>query len=131
MILRPPRSTRTDTLFPYTTLFRSTWFPGIPVEDASYFTELPINTEILEHLLRAIDDKRNIIVHYVARDQEADIFCSPQRFVYAYGRWHVRAFSHNQDEYRDLVIARIKAAEPASAPTLGGPHDRERDRLVS
>src|SRR3546814_7964986 len=24
MILRPPRSTRTDTLFPYTTLFRST-----------------------------------------------------------------------------------------------------------
>src|SRR3546814_7661987 len=25
MILRPPRSTRTDTLFPYTTLFRSFW----------------------------------------------------------------------------------------------------------
>src|SRR3546814_10041023 len=29
MIRRPPRSTRTDTLFPYTTLFRS------PVEDAA------------------------------------------------------------------------------------------------
>src|SRR3546814_3098085 len=35
MILRPPRSTRTDTLFPYTTLFRSvrprpglTWYNG-------------------------------------------------------------------------------------------------------
>src|SRR3546814_1897540 len=25
MIRRPPRSTRTDTLFPYTTLFRSQW----------------------------------------------------------------------------------------------------------
>src|SRR3546814_4300858 len=25
MIRRPPRSTRTDTLFPYTTLFRSNW----------------------------------------------------------------------------------------------------------
>src|SRR3546814_17628485 len=25
MIRRPPRSTRTDTLFPYTTLFRSAW----------------------------------------------------------------------------------------------------------
>src|SRR3546814_12932642 len=25
MRLRPPRSTRTDTLFPYTTLFRSAW----------------------------------------------------------------------------------------------------------
>src|SRR3546814_21176207 len=28
MIRRPPRSTRTDTLFPYTTLFRSR-FPGV------------------------------------------------------------------------------------------------------
>src|SRR3546814_6956672 len=25
MVRRPPRSTRTDTLFPYTTLFRSCW----------------------------------------------------------------------------------------------------------
>src|SRR3546814_1032363 len=30
MIRRPPRSTRTDTLFPYTTLFRS-----LPPDDAS------------------------------------------------------------------------------------------------
>src|SRR3546814_4477680 len=30
MIRRPPRSTRTDTLFPYTTLFRSTdWPPNL------------------------------------------------------------------------------------------------------
>src|SRR3546814_3469712 len=28
MIRRPPRSTRTDTLFPYTTLFRSHWDAG-------------------------------------------------------------------------------------------------------
>src|SRR3546814_20098744 len=28
MIRRPPRSTRTDTLFPYTTLFRSDLHPG-------------------------------------------------------------------------------------------------------
>src|SRR3546814_12136565 len=26
MLRRPPRSTRTDTLFPYTTLFRSDWY---------------------------------------------------------------------------------------------------------
>src|SRR3546814_3697224 len=31
MIRRPPRSTRTDTLFPYTTLFRSNWFVGLAV----------------------------------------------------------------------------------------------------
>src|SRR3546814_3556824 len=32
MIRRPPRSTRTDTLFPYTTLFRSVAEDGAPVE---------------------------------------------------------------------------------------------------
>src|SRR3546814_11832286 len=32
MIRRPPRSTRTDTLFPYTTLFRSTDFDGMVAE---------------------------------------------------------------------------------------------------
>src|SRR3546814_15382221 len=31
MIRRPPRSTRTDTLFPYTTLFRSTNLFMVPV----------------------------------------------------------------------------------------------------
>src|SRR3546814_6521624 len=30
MIRRPPRSTRTDTLFPYTTLFRSACTPRAP-----------------------------------------------------------------------------------------------------
>src|SRR3546814_1759906 len=30
MIRRPPRSTRTDTLFPYTTLFRSLSVIGLP-----------------------------------------------------------------------------------------------------
>src|SRR3546814_17648007 len=33
MIRRPPRSTRTDTLFPYTTLFRSSNHKGVNVPD--------------------------------------------------------------------------------------------------
>src|SRR3546814_16960052 len=36
MIRRPPRSTRTDTLFPYTTLFRSDACPRLP---ATHFLE--------------------------------------------------------------------------------------------
>src|SRR3546814_2392152 len=31
MIRRPPRSTRTDTLFPYTTLFRSLMYMSLPL----------------------------------------------------------------------------------------------------
>src|SRR3546814_3616308 len=38
MIRRPPRSTRTDTLFPYTTLFRSTRVPGLGTRDSGLGT---------------------------------------------------------------------------------------------
>src|SRR3546814_15721782 len=38
MIRRPPRSTRTDTLFPYTTLFRgSAFLPPLPTGLMSFF----------------------------------------------------------------------------------------------
>src|SRR3546814_19787749 len=37
MIRRPPRSTRTDTLFPYTTLFRSLNALGLDETTASFF----------------------------------------------------------------------------------------------
>src|SRR3546814_15096196 len=43
MIRRPPRSTRTDTLFPYTTLFRST---GIIVADDDIVRAHPIDEEL-------------------------------------------------------------------------------------
>src|SRR3546814_5949878 len=36
MIRRPPRSTRTDTLFPYTTLFRSTIGLPMPIAEALF-----------------------------------------------------------------------------------------------
>src|SRR3546814_1859133 len=35
MIRRPPRSTRTDTLFPYTTLFRSILEPALLADEAT------------------------------------------------------------------------------------------------
>src|SRR3546814_356446 len=46
MIRRPPRSTRTDTLFPYTTLFRSSRFDFKKLENLN------------GHYLREADDAR-------------------------------------------------------------------------
>src|SRR3546814_4829317 len=37
MIRRPPRSTRTDTLFPYTTLFRSAFHVGLDASSRPLF----------------------------------------------------------------------------------------------
>src|SRR3546814_10909569 len=38
MIRRPPRSTRTDTLFPYTTLFRSKSYGWYETDQTSFLT---------------------------------------------------------------------------------------------
>src|SRR3546814_7591845 len=49
MIRRPPRSTRTDTLFPYTTLFRSFMmvaavFYGLTTFEGSFLAIRPVNS---------------------------------------------------------------------------------------
>src|SRR3546814_12988823 len=58
MIRRPPSSTRTDTLFPYTTLFRSPAAAGIdePVQDAEGQSggRLPADADPDSCVLRAV-----------------------------------------------------------------------------
>src|SRR3546814_11410881 len=48
MIRRPPRSTRTDTLFPYTTLFRS--LADLPFRYLPILRYPPIFTQFIENL---------------------------------------------------------------------------------
>src|SRR3546814_10693233 len=70
MIRRPPRSTRTDTLFPYTTLFRSSpatvaHAPGVmasqpgAAEDIDLEELVPERIVDLEEFPRAIDTERS------------------------------------------------------------------------
>src|SRR3546814_18234382 len=57
MIRRPPRSTRTDTLFPYTTLFRSLWPKGqIPPISGSGTPHI-LDDENLLRLLRRLPSR--------------------------------------------------------------------------
>src|SRR3546814_19102549 len=55
MIRRPPRSTRTDTRFPYTTLFRS--------ESAALCAMVGGETSIVERLRPVFDCWANKIIH--------------------------------------------------------------------
>src|SRR3546814_4999190 len=60
MIRRPPRSTRTDTLFPYTTLFRSLdrLFHAVELGEAGVGPDRPVHEDAAQALvLRRIDDR--------------------------------------------------------------------------
>src|SRR3546814_8214432 len=61
MIRRPPRSTRTDTLFPYTTLFRSTALHGRIIRPTATFRHHPID------ILRRILDVAGLAMDAVLR----------------------------------------------------------------
>src|SRR3546814_13653582 len=61
MIRRPPRSTRTDTLFPYTTLFRSTIDVPLAHKDALY--------------VRSHYDGMAITLHDAPHDDEIAVIC--------------------------------------------------------
>src|SRR3546814_15621116 len=70
MLRRPPRSTRTDTLFPYTTLFRSLRALGhvpIYVEAADGFERrglvARVHVELPCQLLLVVNDHRQAVAH--------------------------------------------------------------------
>src|SRR3546814_15529618 len=65
MIRRPPRSTRTDTLFPYTTLFRS---PSALVEAGNYITATLGGLTLTEAMARV---RREIEAERIAIDRAA------------------------------------------------------------
>src|SRR3546814_7113219 len=56
MIRRPPRSTHTDTLFPYTTLFRSNWLEQNARQAQVYTEKAGVNQVIID----SVDDLKGV-----------------------------------------------------------------------
>src|SRR3546814_1453389 len=81
MIRRPPRSTRTDTLFPYTTLFRSSEkikvndLRGNPIEMAAQVVWRVTDTA---QALFDVDDYKEFVVAQI----EAAVRSSSSRYPY-------------------------------------------------
>src|SRR3546814_7079962 len=76
MIRRPPRSTRTDTLCPYTTLFRSRMVLGEAI-GALGMTEPGAGSDAKNIRTRAIRDGSEYVINgqktYISNGQHADI----------------------------------------------------------
>src|SRR3546814_14737653 len=102
MIRRPPRATRTDTLFPYTTLFRSifkdvppTFAQGDPLrvydikalseDEQSMFAEVLLERLFLEAKARGQRDNPDTFIII----DEAHKFMSPDNEHIKIGRAHV------------------------------------------
>src|SRR3546814_10338285 len=69
-IRRPPRSTRTDTLFPYTTLFRSCAAPQAHVLDREAQWDRA-RADLAEHAI-SIGEEAQAVVRGLGHDRERD-----------------------------------------------------------
>src|SRR3546814_3966593 len=68
MIRRPPRSTRTDTLFPYTTLFRSV---GAAVEQVVALVAVEqVVPGIARQRIAAVEQHRHAVTQHIDRSEE-------------------------------------------------------------
>src|SRR3546814_13660391 len=80
MIRRPPRSTRTDTLFPYTTLFRSEVYLKDDAALDEYLVENGVAATMLETTggARSGEDLRHLVNH--ARRMRTLMHYVPRRY---------------------------------------------------
>src|SRR3546814_998440 len=88
MIRRPPRSTRTDTLFPYTTLFRSAWEEALAPGAQAVFLETPSNPTLEVIDIQAVSDLAHaagakVIVDNVRSEEHTSELQSLMRISYA------------------------------------------------
>src|SRR3546814_13524111 len=101
MIRRPPRSTRTDTLFPYTTLFRSAGpFAGQVVDAAQ--EKVDVDRAAVERHVAGLDGRE---VEDVVDQRE-------------------QALRGVDDALGILALPRVHLAEILVVDDLGAPHDR-------
>src|SRR3546814_3434341 len=116
MIRRPPRSTRTDTLFPYTTLFRAGPTPIFPPDDE----------------VRALFDRLGTAID-LADESAYDIFTAASAtmasyfaFAHSIAAWMQR-HGNDASQARLFVAQLLKSlgeaatlAPQAGSPALGG-----------
>src|SRR3546814_14584482 len=72
MIRRPPRSTRTDTLFPYTTLFRSRASGLLLLFEDEQWADLP-SRELLEVIVESLKSIPALILVSVRTEHDEDL----------------------------------------------------------
>src|SRR3546814_5926125 len=87
MIRRPPRSTRTDTLFPYTTLFRA--IHSMQAEEKYVGVHHARGEELIEESLKSLEEEfgeRFVRIHrncLVARHELVELRREPDGHVHA------------------------------------------------
>ena len=86
-----------------------------------------IDSKILSVMLRAIAEGAKLPIRYqsIARDEAQERYISPHAFGHDGMRWHVRAYCHIREGFRDFIFGRILSAGQPIASDIDPASDRE------
>ena len=86
-----------------------------------------VEPKTLALVLQAIAERAKLQIRYqsIARDEPQERFISPHAFGYDGVRWHVRAFCHLRDGFRDFVLGRILSPCAPAASEVDPSQDHE------
>lgn len=87
----------------------------LPPSDVIHYPARPVDTRSLLRILWAIRDREEIRVTYqsMRRPSASAVWIAPHAFGNDGLRWHVRAWSHADGEFRDFVVSRIQGITSA------------------
>lgn len=91
-----------------------------------------IDQQALKTVLRAIAERGRLRASYqsIARDEAQWREISPHAFGHDGLRWHVRAYCHLRRGFRDFILGRLMAVEPAGASDIKAATDEEWATMV-
>lgn len=86
-----------------------------------------IESKTLALILRAVAERGMLQIKYqsIWREEELTRFISPHAFGYDGVRWHVRAYCHLRNGFRDFVFGRILSAGQSKASIIDPADDLE------
>jgi hypothetical protein len=87
------------------------WITQVPDTDIALTPRRDIDAAVLRTVLGAVRDHRSVDIHYqsMSKDRPEPIWrrITPHAFGYDGFRWHVRAYCHVTDKFKDFLLPRI------------------------
>jgi hypothetical protein len=111
------------------TQLSETWIVNCPDVDAMPIPNRRVEPQTLKTLLRAIRGQRSIEIHYQSmnprRPEPIWRRITPHAFGHDGLRWHVRAFCHMEDKFKDFIISRCRDLRGEGEPGADAAEDTQ------
>ena len=104
-----------------------TWLAGVPSFDIIKMPRRNIDPSIWREILRCVREERSIEVRYQSLSENHPKpmwrWITPHAFGYDGHRWHVRAFCHIDNQFKDFLLPRILKTREEGEPLAAAKDD--------